>query len=269
MKTAASILLLLTISSCGRKEESPATVQAQQRIVSLVPSVTEIIFDIGAGDRIVGVCTSCNHPDGAKSIQRVADLNIDLEKLIAAKPDIVFTSDIRKIENERLAEARLNIVAIRENSVTDILASYAQIGAVLGCPQAADEAAIRFRRKTDALPRLSKPLRCFAEFGSNPIWTFSSGTFAGEILARVGFVNIADGKVKDWGTVDWEIVVKEDPDVIILLHSDVEGFKARTSAQSLKAVKNGKLIVVDPDLLLRPGPRLPDGALKAYESASR
>lgn len=268
-RICAILLLIVGLSSCGDGKPSQKTGTAPQRIVSIVPSVTEIIYDIGKGDNIVGVCTSCNFPERAKSIPRVADMNIDIEKLLQAKPDVVLTTDLRKIENERLSQAGINVVTLRENTISDILNAYVQIGTVLGCKSDAEAAAKRFREKIDNLPRLEKPVRYFVEFGSNPIWTFSSNTYSGEILAKVGFHNIVDGKVKDWGTIDWEVVVREDPDVIFVLHTDVEGVLNRPGANSLKSAKGGKIIRLDPDLLLRSGPRLADGARQAYDAATR
>lgn len=248
---------------------------APQRIVSLAPNVTEFLFALGVGDRIVGATDFCDYPPEAKAIPRVGGLGApSLEKLLALAPDLVIAADFEQNEMaDVLRAAGVEVIEQRINNFDELFAAVRRIGAAVDreneAERVAGEMAEQLRlAKSLAEARIAQghPVpRVFGEVWSDPLMTVGGGSFVDKVIVAAGGVNVAHGLKLEYPTINPEQVIEWDPDVIVFLYM-LPPYKAaaeladRIGWKQIKAVRDGRLISdLSPDLLLRPGPRLPQG----------
>ena len=243
------------------------------RIVSLAPSVTEMLFKLGVGDSVVAVTDFCDYPPEAKQIERVGGFGKpSLEKLLALSPDLVVEAGLERNEVARLLrDSGLRVVEVKIRSIDDIFEGLRRIGEAVGKPDRAEEVIAGMQAELKAIadrasrvPRESRP-RVFIEVGDGPLMTAGQGSFLDDVISRAGGVNVAHDLPQAYPRVSAEKVIEWNPDVIVVAHMARGGDAASEIAQrigwsEIAAVKNGRIVRDVPhDLLLRPGPRLIDG----------
>ncbi|MEV0806399.1 ABC transporter substrate-binding protein [Micromonospora sp. NPDC050200] len=242
-----------------------------EKIVSLSPSATEMLFAIGAGKQVTAVDDQSNYPPEAPKSE-LSGFQPNAEAIAAKTPDlVVLSNDTNKIV-EQLTTLKIPVLLTPAAATLDD--SYRQItdlGALTGHP---DEAAdITKRMKDDIaklvkdLPQRSEKLTYFHEVGPE-LYTATSKTFIGSIYALAGLENIADpadadGKNGGYPQLSQEVIVKADPDFVFLADTKCcqqtpETVKARSGWAGLTAVKNNQVIVLDDDIASRWGPRVVD-----------
>ncbi|OPY30577.1 MAG: Cobalamin-binding protein precursor [Methanocella sp. PtaU1.Bin125] len=252
---------------------------APERIVSLSPVNTEILFDLGAGGRIVGNTDYCDYPAGAKNITHVSGFNaISYEKIIAICPDLIVAEDIVSEEAiARLRETGIPLVELKNNNLSMIRENILLIGKITDTEANAtalvagiDRDVESIRSKTAGLNDSQKPtVLLLAGLTKKAIYPYGTGTYGDELLTLTGGRNVASG-LTGYQVMSNEAIIKADPDFIVVpvntpmcTMSAYENLKNGSEPwmKDLKAVRAGKVIAVEGSLFLRPGPRTPEAGL--------
>lgn len=251
------------VDDAGRTVRIPRHVQ---RVVSLAPSATEMIYALGAQDRLVGVTAWCNYPPEAGRKTVVGDaLSFNPEKLVALKPDlVVMAGTARSPSLARLEALGIPALVLDPKSPDEIIADIGKVGQALGAATRADSLAsgmrsdlARLQDSVGLVPVADRPL-VFVEIGSSPLYTASPSSFIGRMLAAAGGRNIADGLPQDYGAINPEAVIVKNPDIILILHPMAKkaDVAKRIGWSGVNAVRTGRVYdAIDLDIVLRPGPR--------------
>ncbi|MGA9140748.1 MAG: ABC transporter substrate-binding protein [Methanocella sp.] len=259
-----------------------ATITSEpQRIVSLSPVNTEMLFALGVGSKVVGTSKWSDYPEDAKKIPQVSEFStVSYENITAINPDLIVAEDIVGEEAvSRLRSLGFPVVEFKNSNLTLIKKSIMLLGKITNTEANATAIVTGFDRnisnisaKTAGLNDSQKPnvLLLTGFSASYPeIFPYGGNTYGDELLNLTGGRNAA-ANVPQYSPMSKEAIVDADPDYIVIpvdgiycLISDYEYFKNgnATWMQSLKAVKNGKVMWVDGNLFLRPGPRSPDAGL--------
>lgn len=248
------------VDDLGRSVAVPVKVE---RVVSLAPSLTELIYAAGAGERLVGVTTFCNYPAEAQAVRKVGDtLNPNLETIVALKPQIVFVSTASQIEAffKTLEQNRIAVYVTNPNSFDGVLKNLRQFGELFGTQDRAekliadlDARAGAVRQKAAGRPRM----RVFVQISNEPLFTIGRDSFLTEIIEFAGGESVTKNVVTAYPKLSKETALALDPEVIILSQSD-DNREPNDVFKNSRAVKNRQVFSVDADLLSRPGPRIVD-----------
>ncbi len=272
----AAVALLLFAASCSKPSEpadagptktftdsrgkAVAVPWPPKRIVSTVPSLTEMLYDVGAGDQVVGVTTYCVYPPDAARKPKVGNLNVDYEALAALKPDLIATSvAVAHRSAAELESQGYRVFSVDPHSVADIARALRLLGAVTGHEAEGERAAAAFEARVRAATRPPGPTVYF-EHSGEPLGTAGPETYVGDAIRLAGGRNIVEG---GWKLIDWESVMAADPEVILIAHLRTEALGRRAGWKDLKAVKAGRVYFVAKDHYLFPTPRLAAGIEEA------
>jgi len=235
-----------------------------QRIVSLAPSNTEILFALGLGEKVVGVTDWCDYPPEALEKEKVGSYDTpDIEKIVALTPDLILvaygtTMDV--INN--LVELGLTVFGIKTTDLDDLLNDIKTIGEITDKEVEAyaltSEMESRIQAVTNQTEELEERPRVFYVVWHDPLWTAGSETFIHELIEKGGGVNICQN-ITGYTTISIEEVVARNPEVIITSEWSFEWAMNETSLNSTDARQNGRIYQGDDDLVQRPGPRLVKG----------
>lgn len=272
VRPSAVLLAAIVLAACGRSASPPTSApRVAHRIVSLVPSTTEILFAIGAGDRVVGISAFCDYPPEATSRPRVGGFdNPSLEAILALHPDLV--TGARGPANrgvvDRLGDDGIATWFPPDRSLADVRTTIRGLGDRTGRRPGADALVARVDAHFDAIAAAvaSEPRpRVLLVFGERPLSVAGPGSFADETLRLAGGTNAIGGTIA-YPTIDVERVLALAPDVIIEAgmgtSDDGDGAQLRESwarFPTIPAVRTGRLYFVNDERVLRPGPRLADG----------
>ena len=238
-----------------------------QRIVSLAPSNTEILFAIGAGDRIVGVTDYCNYPPEAMNRTKVGGYStIDVEKVIALNPDLVVAAYGNGLETiETLRNNGLTVIAFNPKNISDVMRDIEILGRVTGCEENASKLIEMMKNKIaeveKAVANASKP-KVVHILWHDPIWISGNNTFIDELIRLAGGKN-AFSDMDGWKIVSVEDILERNPDVIIVNSGTGMGGSehvlyewAISELKDISAVKNGRVYIINADIISRPSYRL-------------
>ncbi len=270
MRRLAFLLLLL---GCERPAAPPAgrvftdsrgksvVVPARPgRIVTLVPSATELLYRVGAAEQIAGVTTACDWPPEAKAKPKVGGVTVDLERVLALKADLVVTCvRMTRRASEDLEARGLPVYSIDPASFAGIAEALRRLGEITGRAEAGAKAAEEFLTRAEAVKAREGPTVYF-ESSSEPMGTTGADSYTGEALRRAGGRNVFEG---GWRLTDWEGVLARDPEVMLIAHDRREGIARRAGWSGLKAVKTGRVHFVAPERYVYPTFRLLDGLEEA------
>jgi iron complex transport system substrate-binding protein len=255
----------------GREVSLP---EPAQRVVSLAPSNTEILFAVGAGAQVVGRDMFSDHPTEAAEIQDVGGSmgEYNLETIVALQPDLVLAGEINTPELVASLEL-LGLTVYYLPNPSTLEEMYANLETVANLTGHAGEAATlveslkaRVEAVTIAIAPLSYAPTVYYEIDAtdpaNP-YTYGPGTFGDQLIARAGGINIGGDLQGQWATISLEQLVVSDPAIVILGDAawgiTPEVFAERPGMGALSAVKNNQVYAFDDNLVSRPGPRLVDG----------
>jgi iron complex transport system substrate-binding protein len=274
--------LLLTLSATAQAEISVTDgtgsvvrlAQPAQRIVSLAPHVTEVLFAAGAGERIVGTVDYSNFPEAAKRIRRVGGYSrIDLEAVAALKPDLVigWHSGNAPAHVDKLKALGLTVYVARPHRFEDIAASIEQYGRLAGTQSSAEPAAATFRQRLAEL-RLRyasrRPVRVFYQVWQKPLTTINGQQIISDAIGVCGGINVFAELPVLAPKINTEAVLVANPEAIIASGMDEqrpEWLDDWRRWPQLDAVTRGNLFFIPPDLIQRHSPRLLDGAAMLCE----
>jgi ABC-type Fe3+-hydroxamate transport system substrate-binding protein len=276
-------LLLLTLAACSpRQEVSPQTTivtddlgrsvrvpDTIERVVTLAPNLTELVFVAGAGSRLVGVTTADDFPPAIDSLPKISALPLDFEALARLNPDLVLATDqVNSLDAAETFNALdIPVYFFSYNDIDGLLHSLRTTGDLLGTPAQAAAAADSLQAALDVLGQRTKdtdkPLTLFL-IGDDTLYAFGDESYVHDLIALAG----GHSTTEDIGTnapiLSDEFVLTTKPDVIFGAFGE-EYDPARLLAlhptwDIVPAVVNGRVYSLDPSLILRPGPRLVEGA---------
>ena len=239
--------------------------QPAERIISLAPSNTEILFAIGAGEKVIGVTTYDDYPEEALAIEKIGDFNgINIERIIELEPDLVINyGDGITEENQRLIEAGIPIAGFEPESIEEITDVIIRIGVLTGnAEEASALAEDMIDRKNEIVEKLQDvdQKKVFYEIWHEPLMAAGPGSFVDELIILAGGENIAADADSEYPQFDLEQLIERNPQVYItandLPEKTIESIKERPGYAEIDAVKEDQLYLVDGNIMSRPGPRI-------------
>jgi iron complex transport system substrate-binding protein len=246
----------------GTRVLIPAT---PQRIVSLLPSLTEFTCALDACQRLVGVDDYSNFPASVRALPHVGGLeDARIESIVALRPDLVLTPTSSRAL-ERLEALGLTVLALEPRTFADVRRVLALLGPVLGARDAPavwrgiEEGVAAAARE---LPPALRGSSVYFEVSSVP-YAAGEASFIGELLARIGARNIVPAALGPFPKLNPEFVVRADPQVIMLAADEAAGLRSRPGWQRIRALRDGRVCTFDrndADVLVRAGPRMAEGA---------
>lgn len=270
-RTAKEGFPLTIIDDLGRSiriEKEP------ERIISLAPSNTEILFALGLEDKVVGVTDYCNYPAEAKEKDKVGGyVTPNVEKVVFLKPDLVLAAHGLPIEIiDALERYNLTAVGLKSRNLEEILYDIRVIGEITGQSDNASVLVAAIAQKIETTEERMKELNYEEKptvlhiIWHDPIWVAGRGTFEDELIRKSGGINVAP--VEGYKTISLEKVIKINPEVIITPSGTGMGF-AKTNftydyiiseprLSGVDAVRNNRVYVIDADIVCRAGPRIVD-----------
>lgn len=238
------------------------------RIVSLAPAVTEMLFAIGMGDRVVGVTSYCDYPPVVKKLPKVGGfVNPSLESIVSLRPDLVVAMRGNPLNLlKRLEEMGYPVFALNPQKISDILSAMERLGKLTGSKNA-EKVVKNLRVKMESIKKrvskfpLDKRPKVMVELWDNPLIVFGKNSIGNEVIEIAGGKNIIDDGKIPYPQISLEILLQKQPDVIVLAHmikvnNPLENVKQRANWDKLNAVKEGRVYAIDPDIIDRPGPRI-------------
>ncbi|MDD5403525.1 MAG: cobalamin-binding protein [Sulfuricella sp.] len=240
-----------------------------QRIVSLAPHLTEILFAVGAGGRVVGVAQYSDYPPAAKKLPRIGGYEqADLEAVIGLRPDLIvaWQSGNNQGQIAQLKQLGFPVYLSEPRRITDVASSMERIAALAGGGEQAARAVRDFRSRYARLQARyagRAPVSAFYEVWNRPLMTVNGAHLIGDVMKLCGAANVFAALPVLTPTVSEEAVLVADPEVIIASGMDEarpEWLDDWRRWPRMKAVKAGHLYFVPPDILQRPSPRILDGA---------
>jgi len=241
-----------------------------RRIVSLAPNVTEILFSLGLDEEIVGVSTHCNYPEKAKSRPRVGSyISLDFEKILSLKPDLVIATGAGNTKDMvgRLAQWGFPTYVIFPRNFDGVLESIGHLGKVVDREEEATAIIQEMKKRKQRVIELTRGLprpRVFLEIGEAPIVTVGKGSFADDLIRLAGGENVAGQEKQMYPRWGMEEILRRSPEVILVSSMNPRGDYQRvlqewTRWEVIPAVKEGRVYLIDSDLIDRPSPRIIEG----------
>ncbi|MBB6481892.1 ABC transporter substrate-binding protein [Spirochaeta isovalerica] len=268
------LLMTTTLWAGGSREkttEAETPVQSYpQRIISLSPSTTETLFAIGAGDQVVGVTSYCNYPAEAATREIIGGFSpktISIETIISLNPDLVIAGvSAHQPIADTLKEAGIPVLSIEPKSVDDVRSVIEELGMITGHEEQGKALSEEIEERIEAVQqKLSKldgdRLRVFYEVWDAPLMTAGPESFTGQMISYAGGNNIFTDVEGDYPQVSSEELVSRNPQAIIAseTHGDKlnsEALREREGWDAIDAYINDRIILLDGDIVSRPGPRM-------------
>lgn len=277
-----TILLLAGCSFNGEQSQKTGKTsdRVPNRIISLIPSNTEVLYELGLGKHVVGVSTVDDYPKEVRNKTQFDAMKLDKEALIKAQPDLILAHESQKASQEKvlksLESSGINVVYIKDaHSLNEMYESFEQIGQVTHKEKEAKalvkETKANVQNVVDDVKNKKKTPNVFIEIASEPeIYTVGNQTFMNDMLTQLKAKNVFDNQ-KGWPTVSKEQIIKKDPDVMLttsgISTQDYQNLvQQRGGFDKVKAVKARHVVALNEDLLSRPGPRI-DEAMKKLSDA--
>ena len=261
-------ILLLNFSFCLLSTSYAAdTTKPAQRIISLLPSLTETVCALGACNRLVGIDRYSNWPESIAQLPRMGGgIDPNIESIVALKPDLVLMAgSARGIE--RLKSLGLTVLTLEPKNYADVQLALGVVGKALGVPSKDSDRVWRdinaqVEEISKSVPQYAKAQRVYFEVSPVP---FGAGenSFIGETLQKLGAKNILPEAMGLFPQVSPEFVVRAQPDIIMVGDSNLSDMQARPGWTNLSAIRTGRVCAFtskESDVLVRPGPRMVEAA---------
>lgn len=279
----ALFLAMIMLAGCGQNEQQRSNdkdKQAYNRIISLMPSNTEILYELGLGKQVVGVSTVDDYPKEVKNKRQFDAMKLNKEALLKAKPDLILAHESQKSMNGKvlssLKQNGVKVVYVKDaKTISEMYETFESIGKLTNKEQAAtkliDETKKNISKVVASVPDNEQQPNVFMEVSSEPeIFTTGKNTFFNDMLTQLHAKNSFDSKV-GWQKVSKEAIIKQNPDVMIgtmgiskTKYQDV--VEQRGGFNHIQAVQDNQVTTVNGDKISRPGPRIDEG-LKALRDA--
>jgi iron complex transport system substrate-binding protein len=253
------------IDEAGRRVIVP---QKIDRIISLAPNLTEIVYAVGAGEQLVGDTEYCDYPSQARSVAKIGDtLHPSIERIIALKPQIVLISTASQLEafTKQLDEQRIAVYVTNPQSLDDVFRTTQTLGDLFGHHDWTVTLLQELRNRAFAVEvatKSVKPVRVFYQLSDSPLYTIGHESYLTDLVRRAGGVSVTADVPGAFPRFSDEAALASKPDAIILATGGSMGAANASVTAALKnspAVIKGRVYKINDDLLARPGPRLIDG----------
>jgi len=258
--------------------------QSPERIVSLAPSITEMLYELGLGDRVIGVTSFCDYPP--RMLEEVEEGEVttigtivepNIEQIVELDPDLVVAANINPVEDvERLQELGLVVAGFAPADLETTFSVMDRVGEMTGfqdeVQQVMDEMRTRLEQVEKLVAEQEEEPSIFYEIWNDPLQTAGANTFIDDVIKRAGAHNLGAEAGEGWPEFSLETLIMEDPEVYVSTpHSaehvvSPEAIKERANFDALTAVQEGRVHMVDQDVLSRPGPRVIDGLIELTEA---
>lgn len=262
----ALLLSILLISGCSREPARSGGVYPRpipKRIVSLGPVITEELYLLGAGDKLIANTIYCEKPDGAKNKEKIGTVTkVNMEKIVSLNPDLVLATGLTKpsqIEKLKSLGIEVLIFSIYKNkNFFQICEQFIELGKVVDKHKQAEKIVRRAKEKIVSIQKRikGKPApKVLVQIGSNPLWVATKDSFINDFIALAGGINI--GPSGKSGLYSREKVLEQNPDVIIIVTMGITGIKEKKIWQKYKtlaAAKNNRIHIVDSYKVCSPTP---------------
>ncbi|NWG09703.1 MAG: cobalamin-binding protein [Nitrososphaerales archaeon] len=244
-----------------------------ERIVSLAPSSTEILFALGLGDKIVGVDSYSDYPPDAINIEpKVGSFSsINIETVLGLQPDLVLaTGGIQRIVVEALEELGVVVVALYPQNISAVLSDITLVGKITGKISEANvlitDISERIQDIADITQDALRPRVYIEYFFNGGYWSYGSASMVNEMIYNAGGINVFAGFAGDYMSTSDEAIINADPEVIIISQGamaescglTIDVIKGRMGWGDVSAVENDRIYEIDEAMLVRPGPRIVD-----------
>ena len=282
---ALGLMMVATVQSDAVKLIDDLGVEVEiaggpERIVSLAPSNTELLYALGLGNKVVGVTEVCDFPVEVAKVEKVAGFNsVNLEKIAAVKPDLVLAARGNDIEGIRsLRELGIRVFSLDIQSLQQLLQAVDRVGALCGVE--AEAARLRggldkrIQNVADRLAQAQGKPRVLWGFWSDPVYTAGPGTMIDDVITQAGGFNVASTAEGAWPQVGLETILSWAPEVIVTtylptgqdsLATEILRLQKTDGWKMVPAISDSRLYFIEADWLMRPGPRL----VNAYEQLAR
>jgi iron complex transport system substrate-binding protein len=251
-----------------------------ERIISAAPSNTEIIFNLGLEEKLVGKTEFCNFPAEAESIESIGKMSpLNLEKIISLNPDLILSyGGFQSKDIPRLRELGLNVLVIQSETLQEMIQGIKLIAQACGIPEKGEELISKMQERIDRISfqvmtsSRQKP-KIFVGSTFDTIFSPGKETLFHELITLAGGENIV-GNLQGWAKISPELVAEKEPDIIIVpsgIMNPEEISKIKQDIinhagwSNIPAIKNNRIYAVNEDLFYRAGPRLVDGLELLYE----
>ena len=276
----AALACMLPLSSMAQKGSGSFTLtddrgrvividKAPQRIITLLPSLGEIVCELQACDRLVGVDRYSNWPERVQSLPKLGGIDdTQLEALVKLKPDLVLLARSSRV-TQRLESMGIQVVALEPQNQADMRRVIQLIAGALHLPQSQERAQAlwqNIQQKLDAaalrVPAKAKGMRIYFEAGSG-YFAAGEASYIGETLRRLGLVNVVTPSMGAFPQVNPEFVVKANPQIIFMGERTATDLQSRPGWNRIDAIAQQRICSFTPaqsDIIVRSGPRIPDAA---------
>jgi len=238
-----------------------------RRIISLLPSLTEMVCDLGACERVVATDRWSNWPARIQGLPKVGGLDDpQVEAMVAQRPDLVLVSPASRLA-QRLRGLGLTVAELDAQDLRQVRHAMGVVATLLGVPERAE---LRWRAlmteidaAAAAVPATRKGQTVYFEVSSTP-YAAGEASFIGQLLSRLGARHVVPASLGPFPKLNPEFVVRADPALIMVSAKEVDGMARRPGWRQMRAIQQGRVCPLDAaqlDVLSRPGPRLGQGAL--------
>ena len=236
------------------------------RVVSLAPSVTEMLFAIGAGAQVVGVTQFCDYPPEASQKAKIGYANPNIETLVALQPDLIVAPQeyLKPDLIGKLEQLKIPVFILADRMVEDVLAHIQTFGRMLDRSTEATALGMDLRQQIARIKSRTQdavPVRVLYVLNSEPLITVGPGSYIDQLIGLAGGINVAAKSAAAYPRLSMEVVLQENPDILLFPVGTAEGIseseqQAWRKWSTLTAVKRNNLRQIPADLLNRPGPRI-------------
>lgn len=238
---------------------------APERIISLAPSNTEIIYALGAGEKVVGVTSYDDYPEEVLYVEKIGDFTgINLEKIVELEPDLIINyGSGNEEENKRFEEAGITYAGFEPESIDAVIDTINRIGKLIGSVDEAESLTLNVINHRDEILSKVKDVETktvFYEIWHDPLMAAGAGSFMDELITLAGGDNIAKDADGEYPQFDLEQLVERNPQVYLTSidfpEKTAESIMTRPGYENIDAIINGRVYLLDPNIVSRPGPRI-------------
>jgi iron complex transport system substrate-binding protein len=241
-----------------------------KRLIGLAPSLTEILYFLGLGDRVVGVTQFSSYPPEAALKPKVGSyVNLNVERIIDLSPDLVIaTQDGNERQDvELLEQAGIAVFVVNPRNVQEVIETIQKVGSVCGAPKRAKAQSEQLASRVDHIVYKTRSLRkplVFIQIQLQPIMTVNANTFHHDLIRLAGGRNMTENEPFTYPRISLEEVIRRKPEVILISSMERKGRFEKARLEwfkwtSIPAVQTGRVHLIDSDLIDRPSPRLIEG----------
>lgn len=238
-----------------------------EKVASMSPNNTETLFALGLGDKVIGVSTYCNYPEEAASKDKLGDFwDPNIELIIEANPDLLFVGNAAPMEFiDKMEDSDIMVVALEGYNIAGTYEAILNTGKVMGVEDKAQDLVDSMKTKVSEIETKvegsDKTKSYFViSYGDQGDFTAGAGSFIDEMITLAGGENIAGDMDQPWAEYSIERLIEKDPEIIFAsIHSGAETIADASGYKELTAIKEGRIVIVDDDLVTRAGPRIVEG----------